>query len=178
MTERETRKHIEEMRADGCTENEVLEFLEDLKAKKEALNKFIENDEKNLELSIFDMDLRPVTDGVYEVKSCTFSGRKDAEGKESIVCTFTIYDYENDRMVEQTTRWTASFASSLFQTFRNYFGEYANVKSLKEYLKLAKDKTWFIQKRTNGIYENWIPCSYSPQVDPESIGRSNVTWEI
>lgn len=180
-TEEEVREKIEELRNDLVTEDVIKHFLNDVRKAKESMHNL--NEEKINEIDEefsdpLDIDRRPLQDGIYEVKNCSFQIIKRKTEYNSIErrikANLFIYDYETDRKVEVNVIYNEQFFQNLYTNLSTWFNDF-KPKTLKDCLKLCKENKWYIQKMTKGIYTNYYPCRYSPVID---ISYYNDVYEI
>lgn len=182
-TEAEAREYVEELRQDGFTESEILDFLEDVKKAKADKKEYAEQETEESKnefdfLDPFKIDRTALDDGIYEVRKTSVQRvtERDEDGiiiNSKLIMTVSLYDYETDRTVETKVTYTSDYFDNLFYYLEKFFRD-KHPKNMLDIVKCCKENVWYIKKVTRGMYANYYPCSYSPLKDTTTYSRYEV----
>lgn len=182
-TEAEAREYVNELRENGYTEIEILDFLEDVKKAKADKKEYSERqaEEENHEFDFLDpfkIDRTVLDDGIYEVRKTTAQKITERDPdriikSSKLVLNIWLYDYDTDRTVETSVTYTSNYYNTLFNHLEKFFRD-KHPKSIEDIVKCCKENVWYVKKVTRGMFVNYYPCSHAPLTDTTTYSQYEI----
>ena len=168
-TESEVKAHIEDMRADGVTEDVIAQFLADVAAAKNPTwndgdtqrplsERF--GDGADPEDNPLTMDRREWPDALYPARALHADVHKSDKGLYLVV-QFEIEDPATGRRKRVSQRYAEGYFDSLFRNLSQYFSD-KGIRNLSEALTWAHEIGCYLQKTTRNGWTNYQPLNYTP----------------
>ena len=161
--ENEVRAFIEDMRADGFTEDYILTLVRNIELNRkevEEMNKknydFAQyEEERNNPLNI---DRKPLAEGYYSAILKRYRTSKDGR---LIEMEIQLTDWETMEVRTISQRYTERFYDTLYRNMAEFYHEH-QPRTLSQCLELMKNNEWYCQVKHNGTFVNIYPLSQQP----------------
>lgn len=165
-TEAEANELIEQAREEGIPEDVIFAALEDVAKRKEALAKFIENDEeqaaetnalKNRIEKQWKMNRNPIEEGIYNAVVIEAEIFQTADGRVFLKILYSLTDPASGLVYEEETLYNEKYITTLHRKFCKLFSDYDCGSTIADSIQPAKKEQFPVQVEYKGDYLNITP---------------------
>ena len=170
------RELIEELRADGYTNNELEQLIDDFYHVQKQFAKHNEEKEiENMDMNGTNTAVNPleikrtrIPEGYYEALTKGARLEKHMDGKYVLVLDLELTDPATGRIEEKTQRYYQGFFQNMYDNLKRFYGsEAADCETLGDILKVTNRIKWGAQVSYKGDFLNINPVKIAPSISLE-----------